>query len=266
MRVSITTYPLRMASACQAVKSILYSPHNVPSAVVLVLAEDEFGGRRQLSRSFYPLLDRGLEVLWIPHAMGPYGKLLPTIAAFPHDVMVVADDDVLYPANWLLGLVRAHRDNPRAIVGHRGWEVRFASPRELAPYASWSRATTKADHGRVLLTGTGGILYPPGSLPAEASDWQLARRLCPQNDDIWAHAMARIAGTPMMVTSDRSVDFPATWRTGNRAGLMASNVLGGGNDPQLKAVYDHFGLWAEDTRLLHGDNSRSRSSPARSSP
>ena len=44
--------------------------------------------------------------------------------------------------------------------------------------------------GRIIQTGVGGVLYPPGSLKKEMIDEALFTRLAPTADDIWFWAAA----------------------------------------------------------------------------
>jgi len=243
VRLSMTTYPARVGAACQTLETIIYGQRVRPEAVTLVLAEDEFAGTSNLPLRLRRLEDHGLEVLWVPRSTRSYMKLLPALERYPAETIVTADDDILYPAWWLELLVEAHTRHPGTIVGHRGWEVRIRGARNLVPYTHWARATTRTASARTFLTGVGGVLYPPGCLPMEAHETALIERLSPNADDVWFHAMALLRGTPVRVTLDPPVDFPSTWRTGNPAGLQATNVRGGQNDLALNAVYDYWELW-----------------------
>lgn len=239
VRVSMTTYPPRVASAAMTLESIL-SGRRRPDAVTVVLARSQFGG--QVPGELRQLCDRGVEILWTGCDLRSYKKLLPTIAAHPDQVIVTADDDCLYPRWWLDRLVVAHEHQPQAILGLRGERIQV-SGRRFAPYRSWPRATSHTPANLTLLTGIGGILYPPGRLPAQVTDSETALRLAPTADDLWFKAMALLGGVATRMATDEALDYPPTFGNRDARGLAATNVDGGANERQFAALLDHFELW-----------------------
>lgn len=236
LRVSLTTYPPRVPSAVQAINTIFTQRHR-PDAVTLVLSRDEFdfpivpGPLRSLQEA-------GLDVLWAEGNDRSYKKLLPTLLAHPHETIVTADDDFLYPRWWLSELWNAHIAQPTAILGHRG---KCILPTK--PYLAWPHAKRSTPSMFVFLTNGAGTLFPPGSLPSEAHNMEVARSLCPTADDVWFKGMALLNGTTTAMVTDDERDFPPTWRTGDPAGLAATNVYAGQNDHQIQALFTYFDLW-----------------------
>ena len=111
----------------------------------------------------------------------------------------------------------------------------------LAPYRHWRPAhpSTCSDH--VFLTGVGGILYPPDSLPLDLlSDVDAAQRICPFADDVWFWALSSLAGTERRCLASKSEK--SIRRSAGSQALSDYNYFGGGNDVQLAKVLDHFGL------------------------
>lgn len=237
--VTLTSYRARIRHVAPTVRSLL-AQDAPPDHVVLVLAR---GDVPELPAGLGRLRDRGLEVHWVDEDTRSYKKLLPVLAERPGHVLVTVDDDTLYPQWWLARLLAAHEARPDTVLGFRGQEI-AGDAAALAPYVTWPGATTRTPGPRILLTGVGGVLYPPGSLPARTADVDLARRLCPTADDVWFRAMTLLAGTPTAVVDDAHADFPETWRWRSSLGLAATNVLAGRNDEQVRAVLDHFGLRA----------------------
>jgi hypothetical protein len=244
VRLSLTTYPARVDSARQALESILFGVRARPAAISLVLSVEEFPGRvvpdalRELEQDSR----LRLEFLWVERTTKCYQKLAPTLEKYPQDTIVTADDDILYPARWLSDLVCVSRAHPGEVIGHRALRIRRASPRSLEPYLNWRAAEPGTPTELLFLTGVGGVLYPPGSLHPQVADMDLALTLTPTADDIWFHAMRLLSGVRATTTTRIPIDAPSTRRTGNKGGLWASNQLGG-DDRQLKRVFDHFNLW-----------------------
>lgn len=177
-----------------------------------------------------------LEILWSERDGSSYLKLVELLDS-PGPV-VTADDDTLYPDSWLVGLLDAAGRYPGSVVGYRGLEVRAGQR-----YVDWPHATLATRSAALHLTGVGGVLYPPGALSRQAGDVELARALCPSNDDVWFHAMRVLAGTPAHTVSERFIEFPQVRGSQGDWSLMAQNVDTGETDRQFKAVWDHFGLW-----------------------
>lgn len=242
--VSLSSWPGRIETTWMAVESILRQS-DPPDKVVLTVTDEDFPDR-QLPQRLRRQETRGLEVLWAPRDLGSYKKLLPILERIGDEaVIVTVDDDNIYP-RWLLGaLLHEHRATPEQIIGHRGSWVQLAGERKLGRYVDKPPASPETPSNRVLLTGVGGILYPPGSLPPTVFDYETAAELSPSNDDVWFYAMALLAGTPVRCTgvpeSELFEPIPGT----ENVALYDENVHTGRNDVQLHAVIDHFNLWAQ---------------------
>ncbi|OZE21669.1 hypothetical protein CH262_20360 [Rhodococcus sp. 05-2255-1e] len=236
--VSMTTFPPRFRSAELTIKTLLRQTVK-PDGIIVNLAKDETTG--PLPRELEALKERGVTFKQIEQNLKSYNKLLPTLTENQHSTIITADDDVLYPKHWLEQLVISHRRNPYAILGHRGTTI-LGSRNDLAPYASWPRADTSTPSERIFLTGNGGILYPPSSLPSVTQDHNLIKALCPSADDIWFKAMQLLNGTLAMKISNTSGDFPVI-RRAQSISLRAVNVEQGVNNQLFRNVFDHFELW-----------------------
>ena len=236
--VSVTSFPARIENAWITIETI-FRQRLKPDRIVLVLSEEEFADRK-LPERIERQRARGLEILWSPGNMRSFKKLLPVRERYPEAVIVVVDDDVLYEPWILPQLVAAHRRNPGAIIGHRGRVPRLEQGR-LAPYATWPMANRETPHDRVLLTGAGGILFPPHVLPdAELLDYETARQLCPHADDVWFWAIALKAGVPRICLND--FGFISVRRQAGSPSLFARNRLPEGNDAQIDRTLRAFGI------------------------
>ena len=235
--VTLTSFPPRMKSVWLVVESVLRQ--DVPAdRVVLVLSEDEFPDR-QLPRRVRRQQKRGLEIMWVEGNARSYKKFLPVAAENPDAIVVTVDDDAIYASDLLSRLLAEHEQRPEAVIGTRGWCIKFDGGR-LLPYASWELADSRTPEDRVLLTGVGGILYPPRSLSDRVFDYDTARALCPSADDLWFWAMARQAGTPVRCIGGRRPSY--TLLVSSRTGaLSAENHRRGENDVQLARLMGAFG-------------------------
>ena len=223
----------------RAIESI-FLQETKPARVVLVLSREEFPDE-VLPQAVEMQCDRGLEILWTAANTRAYKKLLPTQAAYPKAHIVTIDDDVVYHPWLLTRLLEASRRNPAAVIGCRGRLVR-GSARQLAPYTFWPMAGPDSPRERIVLTGVGGILYPPQSLAARAlQDIGLAGSLCPTNDDFWFWACARLVQALPLCLGE--ISYQPFYDAEQTDSLFAINGEGGMNDVQFQRLCDHFGLW-----------------------
>ncbi|NHU47590.1 hypothetical protein [Rhodococcus sp. A14] len=237
--VSVTTFPKRVGSLRITLRTILRQTVK-PDKIVITLSAEEFPDKQPPA----PLVDyatRGVEFIFADGNTKSYKKLLPALSRYPDAIIVTADDDVLYPRTWLKSLLDAHRGHPEAVIGHRGTRI-LGSKNDLAPYVEWPQADIYTPASRIFLTGMGGILYPPRTLPDDVHDLTLASSLCPTADDIWFKAMTLLHNTPAQKVSNGLGSFP-TLRRAQRNSLRSINVEQGRNELQFRNVMNHFDLW-----------------------
>lgn len=230
--VSLTSYPARINEVWITIESIFQQSYR-PWKVVLVLADSEFHGRI-IPKSLENQVSRGLEIVWVDRNIRSYKKLLPTIERYPNSHIVTVDDDIIYEP-WRLGrLVHAAEQHPGAIIGYRGWQI-VVNNGQFAPYTSWPRADKNTPEGSTLLTGVGGILYPPGVLiPELLLNIETALALAPTADDIWFWAIAVMSHVNIVCLGyDKHLQIKYDYQD---LALNALNCQGGANDIQLNAV------------------------------
>ena len=239
--VALTSYPARIRTVHRTIES-LRRQSVAPSRIVLVLSIEEFP-ERHLPAGLVRLKNTNLEILWTSGNLRSYKKLIPVRAQYPHETIVTVDDDVIYSRDFLGDLVAASKHRPDAIIGHRGWEMSADENGSFIPYQVLPPATPQSPPDLTLLTGVGGIVYPPGSLPGGLlQDADLARAVCPTADDIWFWALARVAGTTTICLGSDPEPFRVIEALRDKEALGYANVLGGQNDAQMERVMGHFQL------------------------
>jgi hypothetical protein len=138
-------------------------------------------------------------------------------------------------------LMNGHQTNSRQIVGCRGYEIQKDINGIPMPYTTWVPAGITTPSSTCFLTGVGGVLYPPDSLPWDvACNIELFESLCPTADDIWFWAMSLIHGSQRQCLGEHSVQEIKRYIKTPR--LSRNNVRRGGNDRQLQLVINHFNL------------------------
>jgi hypothetical protein len=237
--VSLTSFPQRIEHTWLAIETLLQQDLR-PSKVVLVLSDQEFP-QRQLPKSIIRQQKRGLEILWVAENTLSYKKLLPVRAKYPDAIIVTADDDIFYEPWRLRQLYSASNEKPNTVIGHRGWALKFNDDGKLSPYVTWPLADLNTRGDRCLLTGVGLILYPPNILPLNRLlDLDMARDICPSNDDIWCWSVAHEAGIPAYCLGNNKMK--AIYRVHQTTALHKNNVSDGRNDLQLLKAIERLNL------------------------
>lgn len=235
--VTLTTYPARTGTVAQTVRTLLNQTY-CPDAVLLWLAEEQYPGQEaDLPEELLQLRAHGLEIRWTKDIRS-FKKLIPALKEYPQDILVTADDDLLYPPDWLATLVAGHLRHPECICARRCHEVAL-NRRGMQPYARWHMEINarRPRYGN-FFTGVGGVLYPPHCMEDTVLDESKFMRLCPQQDDIWFWGMALLHGTRIYIPCN---PFHLEYVEGTQEnGLFGINVFGGENDAALARMVEHY--------------------------
>lgn len=239
--VSLTTYGDRIRSVSIGIESIARGTVR-PQRLILWMdsPEDIAASPASLRR----LQRRGLEIL-VTANYGPHKKYYPYVASTPrHTVpLVTADDDVVYPPNWLALLVDAGRRHPDAVSGH--WvSIMGTSGDRVNEYTTWARARDTAVRPANFTIGVSGVIYPPAMLQELRLRGEGFLHSCPRADDIWLKWVALRAGIPVRQIGPVPRHFPLIPGTQGQA-LMRTNVGENHNDHCIRGLFS-----AEDVAAL----------------
>lgn len=242
--ISLTTFDKRIDDVYLCIESLLQQSLR-PNRIVLWLSDEEFPDHA-VPASLQRQMPRGLEVRFCPRDIGPYKKIIPSLAAFPESLIVTVDDDVMYPVDMLDKLYRTHLANPKVVVANRAHLVAFDGGGGVAGYKDWQAGTTESGpSARVFPVGVGGVLYFPGCFDPEVMNEEAFMRLAPGADDVWLKAMALKAGVKALaVTEHRHWRGRYLFIEGSQKfSLKRQNKSRqSGNDVKIRAVLDAYGL------------------------
>jgi hypothetical protein len=207
-----------------------------PDDVVLWVAREDRG---RLPRRVEALQEHGLTVgTW--DDIRQFKKILPTLATYPDAFILICDDDNFYPPGWLRRFVEEYRD-PDEVLCTVARCVAMDPAGVPMPYVEWPDEPAiprPIPSPAIIPVGTGGVLYPPGSLPEAVSrDFE---RLCPTSDDLWLWWHFALAGrrARRIKWAGRHLKLPGT----QRVALWRRNNAGGANDRQVAAMLGAYGL------------------------
>ena len=247
--VSLTTIPERVAKIHLTIDCLLRQSVK-PDRLILWLNECDVAGRPVVNPNTLPdslrrLEKRGLSIEWCEN-IGPYCKLIPALKKYPNALIATADDDVLYPGDWLKKLYEAFLREPRYIHCHRAHKMRFDDAGELLPYKQWDYFAPDFAGPSPLLfpTGVGGVLYASELLHSDTTNESIFLKLCPKADDVWLKAMSAMQGVSCKKVSADSMPLYSI-RIRNDRRLMNDNVSCEGNDSQIRNVMEHYKGFAE---------------------
>lgn len=238
--VSLTSFPERINEVPYCIYSLL-NQNLKPKKVVLWLASEEFPNKENdLPSQLLDFLDYGFDIMWCDN-LKSFKKLIPSLKEFHSNIIVTADDDVFYPNNWLESLYNTYLLNLDSIICTRCRKIKIKD-NTLDKYETWllSQDSEKPSFLN-LMTGIGGVLYPPNSLNINVFDYDLAKKLCPNADDMWFWAMAvlnktKIAKVP--IQKPISLNIARDLKLTNKKRLFDSNI--GDNDIQVENILNNF--------------------------
>jgi hypothetical protein len=248
--ISLTSFPARLGKLHNCIRSLL--SQNVQSATIVLYLTREECAHIQLPRKLLALQDLGLEIRFANINVRSLNKIFHVLHDFPTHTIVTCDDDKIYPAGWLEGLLRAHSKYPRQIVCNRSRLIQFDDEGDLQPYRLWPSGNAQSPSMSLLPLGVGGVLYPATALHETVWDTKLYERLCPTSDDLWLKVMAMLKGTKTVQVPGTNGVYPSIpfW---NGPKLSPENIWNDGNNTALTALMQHFSLSEADFTRVEPD-------------
>jgi hypothetical protein len=180
--------------------------------------------------------------------IGPHRKILPLLkelSSQPPDrglstMVCTADDDTLYPLDWLETLVTAFEKH-RCVVGYRGRRITCNTRGEPLPYRQWSSRSDSKPSLFNVATGKDGVLYCPYHLHPAVADEKLALQYAGKADDLWLKVHALLSGTlSYLARPDLTEEFPFASGEDSRTSLWYSYNKHGGNDEALRLLDEYL--------------------------
>jgi len=229
--VSLTSYDPRISRVFATIESIGEGKIK-PKRLILYL--DNSFKQKKIPNSIKRLEKRGLEIIFC-HDDGPHKKYRPyLLSQETHTLpLVTADDDVLYPKNWLNDLFDAHENNSKIIYCHRARALK-QNDLEIAPYRTWDACINTEAGLDVFSLGVSGVIYPASFLNRirVLSSTNVFYAITPYADDIWLNMLARFWGYKKQQIRNNPAEF-AQIPLSSSSALHHKNVAQGENDVQI---------------------------------
>lgn len=242
--ISITSYPPRIDIVSHTIQSLL-DQKPAPDLIVLYLAESEFP-KKKIPSELTNMVKKNkrFEIRWTKDTRS-YKKLIPALQEFPDDIIIIADDDVVYPQEWFARLLAAHKKYPKAVIGHYVYRMNLNRPyrrwRKLQN-RFWRRWFFGRPNFKNNATGIGGVLYPPYSLHPDVFNEELFTKIAPTNDDLWFWAMSVLNGTKIAIVPNAIKSLPLIANS-QKISLWSENKAtqtNNKNNESLNAILKHY--------------------------
>ena len=242
--VSLTSYPKRFPMIEMCLKSLCLQSVK-PNRIILWLGNDTS------KKEVYSLRERyskyGIEVRWDDEKnLRSHKKYFYAMQEFPDDIIITADDDLIYPNDWIQSLLESYKQNPQCISARRVHQITWRQDGSPESYLKWEGEVRvdKPAHNLMATTGA-GALFPPRCFGKECFNINLFMRDAQTADDIWLKAMA-IVNDRKVVWAKNKMPMPTTIDLHQENKLEKVNCEGGGNDVIFRQLCKYYGLSKED--------------------
>ena len=234
--VSLTTYPGRIDQVWKTISSLLNQTLK-PKRVILWLAKEQFPDG-QLPDSIQRLTRRGLEIRYCED-LKSHKKYFEAMKQFPEEIIVTADDDILYPENHLEKLWKVHLKFPQEVICQWSHRITFDEKGEFLPYNDWPDNGREVPSLATLAVGCSGILYPPRAVVNEAFDQEKLKKYALAADDLWLKCMELLAGIKAVNCNETILVYYNVLST-RKSGLWVSNTGQKNNDKVWKLLMEQY--------------------------
>ena len=239
--VSLTSYPARINSIQSCIQSILRQTLR-PEKIILYLAKSDFPNN-QIPQSLIRLTKYGLEINFVEEDLRSYKKFYYAACNYPNKIIITADDDALYPENWVQQLYNVHKEFANKIVCFRAHMMTLDENRKPKDYSKWIMQSRghRGPSKYLVATGVGGILYPPNFFKREDLEKKTFMKLAPTADDLWLKAIELKNGYDVIKVDSTSYEWFETKNSQNTA-LRRINKGKNMNDEAMKNLYSYYNL------------------------
>lgn len=239
--VSLTTFPKRFSYIEDCLKSLVVQ-NEKPDKIIVYLGSDSVGIELPAQMKLFE--EYGVEFRYDEKEdLRSHKKYFYAMQEFPEAVVVTADDDIIYPSNWLTSLLQSYEKYPNCISARRVHLMLKGSEGHLREYNHWIDQCRKepGPSNALIATGNAGILYPPHCLDERAFDVEKIKKYCFAADDIWLKCMALLKGTKYVWVPNNEVDLPEI-KDCQSTGLNKLNVVQNMNDVYFAKMCQVYGI------------------------
>lgn len=234
--ISFTSFPARIANVWQVVECMLRQSFQ-PKTIILWLSEDQFPNKNDIPQSLWDRCGEKFQIRLVKGDIRSHKKYHYVAEEFKDDHILLIDDDLYYPDDFIKKVYEAHIKYPQSIICNYAFTVEYGQNGVLKPYKQWKKRN-KSMNGKNLFFGSGGgTLIHPSLMYSDLLDLELAMKLTPIADDVWLNAMVRLADTDIHLIKNGLI-LPVY--NNDNVNLYEANVEQSQNDKQINAVDQYY--------------------------
>ena len=235
--VSMTSIPSRFDDLPLVLESLTNQSYS-DYKVVLWISEEDRKHPIWNSNLIKYYQQKGVEIRFCKDIRS-HKKFYYTFKEYKDKIVVLVDDDILYPRYWLKKLVSSYHKHPDCIHCYRARLIN----KDFTNYNSWDDLSNgyKGPSKLLFPVGAMGVLYPPNCMPDETLNLDRILKLTPYADDIWLKTMSLLNQIEVLKVNKNSAKFiPVTAR--QTEALHKINVAEKMNDKQLQNVDKFYNI------------------------
>ena len=192
--VNLTTTCQRL-SLCKITLMSLCLQSRQPDEIRLWVSPEPYlrdGGIRQKKQLHHYFNDlpadwrQRSKVCWVTNT-GPYRKLIPALRdAGPDDLLITADDDIIYGENWFKTLLQAYERGSNVAIAGRVRKKRYNAFGRTMSYLNWDilHESSVISEGYIITFGGGTVLSRSMFRERDIFD-DAFLKVAPTADDLW---------------------------------------------------------------------------------
>lgn len=235
--ISLTTYPPRFNSVTMTLKSLLYQTMRPDKIIVWHNCEENTLTKEMLDYEKY-----GVEYIKVNDDLGPHKKYYYALQVYSDDIVIVVDDDLIYPNDMVDSLVRQYLKYPHCVCARRVHKLKLNSDGMLDGYDKWIGQCffIRRPSHMLMATSGAGTLYPPGVLTNRTFDMNMIKTKCLYADDIWMKYFEIISNIKVVWVAN-NMPMPPEVNSSQSVSLKSDNLNKRRNNCYIDAMNEVYG-------------------------
>jgi len=219
--VNLTTTSHRL-HLCSATIFSLIQQSLIPNKIIIWVSESSYLSDKGVSsipewvsflNGFLNSKESLIEVKYTANT-GPYRKIIPALRTFTvDDILVYADDDVIYGKDWLKKIITKFEMNDRRfVVAPRVRLIKkniLGINRGYNSYPICSSDSLLKDE--YIITGVGGCALCTSHIKDFFISMNDYLDVAPTTDDLWISKIIQLSGTKLLVCPEAIIDVQEVW-------------------------------------------------------
>lgn len=237
--VSFTSFPARI-DYVWIIFECLVRQTMKPDEVILYISKEQFSSLDSLPSRLKNQIGRGLTIKLCDDDLRSHKKYHYAFKDYPDDFVVTVDDDIFYEPAMIENLMTTHKRFPKDVIANKTRRIKCDNEGNICNYNSWKYTTSSGGDNFNIQIGVGGVLYQPRLMYKDILNWDLAKKLCYNADDMWLFAMTKLSGHKV-VRSNRTSNMNLGIRCYEQnIRLSSQNVGDNMNDIQINNIASYY--------------------------